>query len=166
MMRTAVLRLRGQDSRAPTGVFDQSTARMRAPISPPPRSSLESAPKGAGMLREVRRPDSWPFIAVPRVHFREAALKFTSSATSTSRSPRALRLAQGRRPPPVRPRFLPALRNYARADRTCTRGLSLYAPARRYTGQCRAEGTIAGVKELRPPNRSRPVENLCTARAS
>jgi hypothetical protein len=45
-MLTAVVSLCGQDSTGPTGVCDQSNARVRAPISPPPaRKSDLRVPK-------------------------------------------------------------------------------------------------------------------------
>jgi len=42
-IETAVLRLCGQRAGGPTGLVDQSNARMRSPISPPPLRKLSSA---------------------------------------------------------------------------------------------------------------------------
>ena len=56
-MRTTVFRLCGQCSIGPTGVCDQSRARMRAPISPPPKRN-EVAPS-----RDLLRSS---FITLPR----------------------------------------------------------------------------------------------------
>jgi hypothetical protein len=42
-MLTAVLTLCGQVSGGPSGVVDQSLARMRVPISPPPASHAQAA---------------------------------------------------------------------------------------------------------------------------
>jgi hypothetical protein len=42
-MLTAVLRLCGQLSTGPSGVFDQSRARIIAPMAPPPESALSNA---------------------------------------------------------------------------------------------------------------------------
>ena len=44
MMRTTVFRLRGQLAGSPSGVFDQSFARMSAPSSPPPDRKAVSRP--------------------------------------------------------------------------------------------------------------------------
>src|ERR1700685_303022 len=43
MMPTVALRLAGHDSTGPSGVFDQSSERTRAPGSPPPASHSRAA---------------------------------------------------------------------------------------------------------------------------
>src|SRR5262249_21968568 len=43
MVRTTVLRLCGQSAIGPTGVLDQSKARVRSPISPPPASKASGS---------------------------------------------------------------------------------------------------------------------------
>src|SRR6202046_2323361 len=54
MTRTMVLRDCGQRSAAPRGVFDQSRARMRSPISPPPtKKSRRALGKGGGLSIKV-----------------------------------------------------------------------------------------------------------------
>src|SRR5262245_55822543 len=66
MIETAVLRLCGQRSIGPTGVVDQSNARVRRPISPPPVSQsppdtrrfearILPLPRAAGFLRDGLR---------------------------------------------------------------------------------------------------------------
>ena len=42
-MLTEVLRLWGQFSAGPSGVFDQSSARIISPMAPPPESALSNA---------------------------------------------------------------------------------------------------------------------------
>ena len=43
MIRTAVFKLCGQPATGPTAVFDQSSARINAPISPPPEKTQSIA---------------------------------------------------------------------------------------------------------------------------
>src|SRR5215472_996760 len=58
-MLTAVLRLCGQPATGPTGVVDQSKARVRSPISPPP------ARKARGSCSDLRL-SSW-FMCPPLI---------------------------------------------------------------------------------------------------
>ena len=51
MMRTAVFRLCGQRSTGPSDVRDQSIARIRAPISPPPARKVAAAVISSGLIR-------------------------------------------------------------------------------------------------------------------
>ena len=54
-MLSALRRLCGQPSTGPSGVFDQSSARMRSPISPPPaRKSRLAGSESPGSLFDAR----------------------------------------------------------------------------------------------------------------
>src|SRR5690242_19571423 len=58
-MRTMVFSERGQCSGGPSAVLDQSTARMRAPLSPPPARKANSEWVGSAGARGVAK---WAFM--------------------------------------------------------------------------------------------------------
>src|SRR5579864_6121017 len=49
MMRTAVFKLSGQPDSGPMGVLDQSRARIKEPISPPPENTVAAAEVGSAV---------------------------------------------------------------------------------------------------------------------